>query len=232
MIPDLRHVVENMRITYPALWGVAHTGQSGSGEFIVKVASALHAVDGRFGLNGKRGDPRVLSEDAVCFRGFAAGGDYDPTDGGAPVTVIDVIAGAGGPNPSVAWMYPLTPSAAAWVKPPTVTAGGATPPGVAPPPPVPGGASTPLEASVIASAIRDLQSTIVTMSDRLVALESVVASARSAADAARLHAENVMSVGVPALERGVADLRRSKYAVDGRVRMNGALSGTVSRVEG
>jgi hypothetical protein len=40
------------------------------------------------------------------------------------VTVIDVIAGAGGTNPQPAWSHPLTPAAAAWVKPGAVSGGG------------------------------------------------------------------------------------------------------------
>ena len=48
------------------------------------------------------------------------GADIDPTDGNSPATVIDVIAGAGGPSPSPAWSIvtdPNHPVGAAWVQP-------------------------------------------------------------------------------------------------------------------
>lgn len=128
MIPDYRTVVSDLAAQYPAEWAQAHTGSAQTEAFIRRLAARLYALDPRFGLNGKRGNPDDISDDAICFDGYAAGQDYDPTRNNAPVTVIDVIGGAGGPNPVPAWAYPLTPAAAAWVRP---VAG--TEPPVAPP---------------------------------------------------------------------------------------------------
>ena len=122
-IPNYQHIVTQMAADYPAEWQAAHTGGPQTEAFIRRLAYRLWQMDPRIGLNGKRGNPNDISDDALCFDGVAAGGDYDPTRGGVPVTVIDVIAAAGGPNPAPAWAYPLTPAAAAWVRPQPVEDG-------------------------------------------------------------------------------------------------------------
>lgn len=127
MIPNHIQTVERLAAQYPAEWAAAHTGGPQTEAFIRRLASVLHAIDPRFGLNGKRGNPNDISDDVVCFDGEASGGDYDPTRNNVPVTVIDVIGGAGGPNPVATWNHPLKPSAAAWVKPGPVSGGVVTP---------------------------------------------------------------------------------------------------------
>lgn len=120
-IPDCRSVVEQLASQYPHEWKKAHNPSGGGPEteaFIRRLAWVLHsAVDKRFGLNGKRGNPSDISDDAICFDGESALGDYDPTRGNAPVTVLDVIGGAGGPNPTPQWGAVGPSPKAAWVQP-------------------------------------------------------------------------------------------------------------------
>lgn len=71
-------------------------------------------MDDRFGLNGKRGNPNDISDDAINFVGEGPG--HDPLTG-QPVTVFDVIRGAGGPNPEPSWDRIDQAGPGAWVKP-------------------------------------------------------------------------------------------------------------------
>lgn len=135
-IPNYQSTVAALAAQYPAEWRAAHTGGPQTEAFIRRLAWELHQRDPRFGLNGKRGNPSDISDDAICFDGVSEKGDTDPTRGGAPVTVLDVIGGAGGPNPTPQWgaVGPATPQPhAAWVRPSPV--GGELP--MPSPPPVP-----------------------------------------------------------------------------------------------
>lgn len=136
-IPDCRSIVEQLASQYPQEWREAHTNGPNTEAFIRRLAWVLHsAVDPRFGLNGKRGDPNDISDDALCFDGESQLGDYDPTRGNAPVTVLDVIGGAGGPNPTPQWGAVGPSPKAAWVKPSPVGASASPGPVVPPPAPV------------------------------------------------------------------------------------------------
>jgi hypothetical protein len=156
MIPNHLAVVARLAAAYPAEWSAAHRGGPDTEAFIRRLAWELHQIDPRFGLNGKRGNPDDLSDDCVCFDGFASGADYDPTRGNAPVTVIDVIGGAGGSNPTAAWSHPLTPAAAAWVRPAPVSGtgggGGTVDPPVVVPPPVACG----YDSGAVLALVRDV----------------------------------------------------------------------------
>ena len=117
-VPNMLHVVESAKELYPQDWKDAHTGNANTEGFIRKLAPMLHAEYEEFGLNGKRGDPNDISDDAINWKG--EGADTDPTNNNSPVTVIDVIGGAGGPSPYPTWAIVTNPSApvkAAWVEP-------------------------------------------------------------------------------------------------------------------
>lgn len=137
-IPNHIDVVRRLKAEYPAEWSAAHRGGPRTEDFVRRLAWELHKIDPRWGLNGKRGNPNDLSDDCVNYDGEASGGDYDPTRGNAPVTVVDFIAaapsGPTGPDGTPAWSHPLTPAAAAWVKPKPVAGGGTV-----------GGGGTPIE---------------------------------------------------------------------------------------
>ena len=120
-------VVANVAARYPQAWQRAHTDHPQTEDFIRLLAWELHSKhDARWGLNGKRGNPADLSDDVVAWRGD--GTAVDAVQGG-PMEIIDVIAGAGGPNPQPAWIVaPGGPGdRGAWVQPappdvpPTVT---------------------------------------------------------------------------------------------------------------
>jgi len=129
-VPNALHVVSELARQFPQEWRDAHNPSGGGPHteaFIKRLAWVLHStVDPRFGLNGKRGNPNDLSDDALNYKGEGPG--HDPTNGNAPVTVIDCIGGAGGPNPTPSWqVFDTLPGPGAWVQPQAV--------GIAPPPP-------------------------------------------------------------------------------------------------
>lgn len=129
MVPDYKYVVEQCKKAYPAEWKNAHTGNEHTEDFIRLLAVQLHDLDKRFGLNGKRGDPDDISDDAVNFKG--EGADTDPTNGNSPVTIIDVIAAAGSPQASPSWVIvtdAANPTKGAWVDPTNVVEPPAPPP--------------------------------------------------------------------------------------------------------
>jgi len=132
MIPNMLVEVENCKRLYPVAWANAHTGNAQTEDFIRILASNLHAIDARFGLNGKRGNPNDISDDAINYIGEGPG--HDPATG-QPVTVFDVIRGAGGPNPQPSWDAINLPGPGAWVKPMPVVAPPAPSPAL---PPYPG----------------------------------------------------------------------------------------------
>lgn len=175
-IPDGRDVVARLAAEYPDEWKKAHNPSGGGPEteaFIRRVAYVLHTtVDARFGLTGKRGNPNDISDDALCYDGESALGDYDPTRNNAPVTVIDVIGGAGGPNPTVTWSVVGPAPKAAWVKPEPVGSGSAGGgPSPTPPPP------TAPDLRPILDAVKALDAKVSTLGDLFVRLGPEVAAA-------------------------------------------------------
>jgi hypothetical protein len=97
LAPNCKPIVAALAAEYPQEFDDCHRPERGdrAWAFIRRVAWVLHStVDIRFGLNGKRGNVNDPSMDAVSFR--------NPSIPGG-VEVIDVVAGAGGPNASAAW---------------------------------------------------------------------------------------------------------------------------------
>lgn len=99
--PNYLADVERCAQENPEAWMNAHTGNDQTEDFIRILAAQLHAKDDRVGLNGKRGNPDDISDDALNV--------LDPVDGpgltpeGDKCWVVDVIIGAGGPNPTPTW---------------------------------------------------------------------------------------------------------------------------------
>lgn len=131
MIPNLLSEVDACKRDYPVAWAAAHTGSAQTDDFILLLATRCHALDSRFGNNGKRGNPADISDDALCFKG--EGTDFVDVNGVlVPATVIDVIGAAGTPAAVAQWMAVSNPNApirTAWVQPRT--------PAPPPPPPAP-----------------------------------------------------------------------------------------------
>jgi hypothetical protein len=133
MIPNYLHIVEQVKLAHPQAWKDAHTGNVGTEDFVRLVAAEIHAKDARCGLNGKRGNPKDISDDALNFHD--EGPDYDPTFGNQPVTVIDIIGAAGTPQAYPQWLVASdsnAPVAAAWVSPMAVNTPDPTPPALQP----------------------------------------------------------------------------------------------------
>jgi hypothetical protein len=166
-IPNHIDVVRRLATEHPSEWSAAHRGGAGTELFIRRLAATLHAMDPRFGLNGKRGNPNDISDDAINFDGESLLGDVDPTRGNAPVTVLDVIgsapSGPTGPDGTPAWQ-PVTdprvrPTLAAWVRPAAVSGGGTGGGGGGiepPPPPTSQGLTRAQVQSMIDAAIAPL----------------------------------------------------------------------------
>lgn len=130
LAPNCQPIVAALAAEYPQEFADCHRPERGdrAWAFIRRVAWVLHStVDIRFGLNGKRGNVDDPSMDAVSFR--------NPMIPGG-VEVIDVVAGAGGPNASAAWQDVTEATLAAgttgaYIAPEPVT--GQKPPVVTPP---------------------------------------------------------------------------------------------------
>ena len=98
--PYAKDKVEQCRVQYPAAWASAHRGGPDSDDFVILCARELQKLDPKFGLNGKRGDPRDISDDVIAYRG--QGTAVDVVRGGA-MEIIDVCASCGASNQSVVW---------------------------------------------------------------------------------------------------------------------------------
>ncbi len=173
-IPVCKHIVEQLAAEYPDEWRKAHNPSGGGPEteaFIRRLAWVLHStVDARFGLNGKRGNYSDISDDVVNWIGEGPG--HDPATG-KPVTVIDVIGGAGGPDPRPMWMpFSDLPGPGGWVRPEPVGgsgSGGGGTPLPAPPQPAPGPDLTPVlkRLDVLMEAVAVLRSRVDAVSEKL-----------------------------------------------------------------
>lgn len=107
-IPNYQHIIEQTKKDYPRAWQHCHiAGDPEAWDFIILAGRRVYDENELFGLNGKRGNPAAdqLSWDALNWQG-------DPDD---PENVIDCVAGAGGPNPSVTWQ--ITNSTGYWHNP-------------------------------------------------------------------------------------------------------------------
>jgi hypothetical protein len=86
---------------YPDAWKSAHVeGDEAREDFIHLLAEDMHHVYPEVALNGKRGNPNDLSDDALNILDESGPGR---TPEGQRCWVVDVIAGAGGTNPQPAW---------------------------------------------------------------------------------------------------------------------------------
>jgi hypothetical protein len=133
-VPYRVAVVQSVADADPVRFRCAHTGAACARDFIKALACELYKTDPRFGLNGKRGSLTDISYDALNFKGEGTDTDPDnPDNPSGKATVIDVIGGAGGPSPVVAWFSvtdPNAPTKARWIKPCGTTT--PTPPAVKP----------------------------------------------------------------------------------------------------
>lgn len=119
-VPNMKAKIEQLARDNPNTFACAHTPAACGHNFVKLVACKLNPEpsEGPWGLNGKRGNPRDISYDALNFKGSGPGQDTNnPLNN--PVTVIDFIVGAGAPGARVDWNPFSDPAASsgAWVKP-------------------------------------------------------------------------------------------------------------------
>ena len=173
-VPIMRQVSD----ADPARFRCAHTGRDCEADWIEAVASALHRVDPRFGLNGKRGDPNTLSLDVITYL-------LDP---GNPrkVAAWDVCGSCGGSNPSLEWNEITNyatigqPGTAIWLQPPDLAPpeppSGPTPP--APPQaPAPAPAPPSIDTAALKAEIAQLRADLAAAASTLEAVRATSASA-------------------------------------------------------
>lgn len=192
-IPNYRDVVADLARAHPDEWHAAHRGGPDTEAFIRRLAWVLYQRDPRVGLNGKRGNPNDISDDALCYDGVSEKGDTDPTRGGVPVTVLDVIGGAGGPNPTPQWgaVGPATPHPyAAWVQPQPVGGEVPTPEPTPQPQPPPACRYQPPDLSALDALDDDVRETLLAVQ----ALQHEVAALRLEVQDVRAALRNGLAV--------------------------------------
>ncbi|HXG88756.1 MAG TPA: hypothetical protein VNJ02_10505 [Vicinamibacterales bacterium] len=129
-VPNRESDVHACAAKYPEAFACAHSGRPCSTDFVILCARDLG--DG-WGVNGKRGNPRDLSQDILAFRD--GGTAVDVTRGNAPMEIVDICGGCGAPGQRVVWSPgPGGPGdRGAWVDPFSVQpSSGAGGPGPAP----------------------------------------------------------------------------------------------------
>lgn len=178
--PNRRDVVEQVSAADPARFACAHVeSRSCKSDWIKAVAAALHAIDPKWGLNGKRGNPDDISMDVVTYR-------LGPTD--RHVEAFDICGACGGPSPQVVWSNITNyqtigqPGTAVWVRPSTSV--------VEPPPPP----QTPVDLKPILDALATLTAKIDTVAALALSARDSALDAKAAADMARVEAEHAKAV--------------------------------------
>lgn len=118
-IPDFKPLITPLTTRFAGAWAKAQAAHD-DGEFNARVCAVLHYEHGlaNVGRNGKRGDPKVLSKDIINWKG--EGPNYDPTNGHAPCTIVDFIAGHESSSAKIDQFYPDPNGPGAWVKPLTL----------------------------------------------------------------------------------------------------------------
>lgn len=211
--PDRRDVVQAVSDADPARFACAHVeSRPCKLDWIQAVAAALHRIDQRWGLNGKRGNPADISMDVVTFR-------VGPTD--RHVEAFDVCGGCGGGNPSVTWNNITNyatmgqPGTAIWVVP---VAGSEPPPPVDPPPAV--------NLQPVLDALAALTVKVDAVAGVAVAARDAALDAKSEAEQAKVNASDVQHITLPEIRALIEAFRQQQYEIDGKVPF-GSVRGTI-----
>lgn len=190
--PNRIDVVQRVAAADAARFDCAHTDRGCAYDYIEALVCELQKADPRFGMNGRRGDPGRPSWDAVNWCG--GGPATDPTGGcRGRLTIIDVIAGAGGPNPQPAWIvFDSDPTAGAWIQPDC----GAVP--TPPPTPTPTPTPAPVDLGPVLARIDALAAQLERLTQQGGAielkLEALAAQAAAIANDANVGALAVLDV--------------------------------------
>lgn len=135
--PQILDICERVRQDNPTAWRQAHNGSfdDASTRYNDLCVQALRAAGIFAGCNGKRGGDQ-RSDDVLTFGLTDGRGARDASGRFPSIAIIDYIAGAGGPTPSIGWGDVSAASGGRFLDPQglaRVDGGG----GVAPPPPPP-----------------------------------------------------------------------------------------------
>jgi len=213
--PDRRDVVQAVSDADPARFACAHVeSRPCKLDWIQAVAAALHRIDQRWGLNGKRGNPADISMDVVTFR-------VGPTD--RHVEAFDVCGGCGGGNPSVTWNNITNyatmgqPGTAIWVA-PVVGSDPPPPPPVDPPPTV--------NLQPVLDALAALTVKVDAVAGVAVAARDAALDAKSEAEQAKVNASDVQHITLPEIRALIEAFRQQQYEIDGKVPF-GSVRGTI-----
>lgn len=212
--PDRRDVVQAVSDADPARFACAHVeSRPCKLDWIQAVAAALHRIDQRWGLNGKRGNPADISMDVVTFR-------VGPTD--RHVEAFDVCGGCGGGAPSVTWNNITNyatmgqPGTAIWVAP--VASEPPPPPPVDPPPTV--------NLQPVLDALAALTVKVDAVAGVAVAARDAALDAKSEAEQAKVNASDVQHITLPEIRALIEAFRQQQYEIDGKVPF-GSVRGTI-----
>lgn len=213
--PDRRDVVQAVSDADPARFACAHVeSRPCKLDWIQAVAAALHRIDQRWGLNGKRGNPADISMDVVTFR-------VGPTD--RHVEAFDVCGGCGGGNPSVTWNNITNyatmgqPGTAIWVA-PVVGSDPPPPPPVDPPPTV--------NLQPVLDALAALTVKVDAVAGVAVAARDAALDAKSEAEQAKVNASDIKHITLPEIRALIESFRTQQYEIDGKVPF-GSVRGTI-----
>lgn len=202
-------VGEQVRDAFPAAWRNAHTaGEPQGSEYVRRWALALRANGILACVNGKRGGD-TLSQDVLTFP-LTAGGAQD-TSGRyyGRIAIIDVIASAGLPSASLAWIDQSIHAPGKCIEPflDAGEPGGPPPPTPLPPPGgTPGPQPDPPPTGDMAAQLRALTAAVAGTADR------------AQADALYgLIAEQVIAVHIANLYERLERLQQTLDAIDAKV---------------
>lgn len=179
-VPNCLDVVQRVAAEYPQEFREAHTGGPNTEKFIRRLAWVLYSQDKRWGLNGKRGDYNTISQDALNY--FGEGPGTDPKTG-SPITVVDVIGGAGGPNPQPSWqVFSDLPGPGGWIKPEPVGSGSAD-----------GGTPSPTSPQPTGPDLTPILNTLKSLDAKITTIGELVLAQRATLDQAAFESLNAAS---------------------------------------
>lgn len=213
-VPNMYNTVVEVANKYPQEFREAHTGGPRTELWIKLLAWELHKLDPRWGLNGKRGT-EVLSQDAINFKGEGVG--FDPSRNDAPITVVDVIGAAGGPDPRPSWQVLNDPTVhrgpGRWIQPEPVPGyhdvGGGKP---VPVPPVPSDTNLINAVQAVESQIKAL---LVAQERQAKVLEQLSAQIKDLDDHTCQGSEEFIKALVENVDQQEASNAALKQSVDG-----------------
>lgn len=187
-------ILERVTAEHPDAWACAHVeSRSCKADWINLAASALHAANPRFGLNGKRGNPADVSMDVITYL-------LDPSNP-RMVAAWDVCGGCGASGARVVFNEITNyatigqPGTAIWLQPNPATGGGGNGGGggtVTPPP-------APVDLAPVLAALASLTAKVDAVAALALAGRDAALDAKAEAEQAKVNASDILHTAIPAL---------------------------------